>query len=164
MAEGWMVESLYDGTLQRTLIYCMSIKESPNIYMYIKNEVPKCTCIDMFHSETGDKKKSKIMEALKKPDSDLRFIVATSALGMGVDLVGFYNVILYECPKSVVDLVQEIGRVGRGGQNSTALLLYNSYHMIGVEKEVKEIYRAVERNTSNTINYYYNYKHILKNC
>lgn len=48
MAEGWMVESLYDGTLQRTLIYCMSIKESPNIYMYIKNEVPKCTCIDMF--------------------------------------------------------------------------------------------------------------------
>lgn len=155
MALGWIIEGLHDGTFPRTLIYCMSIKDSSNIYMYIKNEQLECTCIDMFHSETDDKKKSKIMEALKDPSSELKIVVATSALGMGVDLVGFYNVILYGCPISIVDLVQEIGRVGRDGQCSTALLLHNSYHMIGVEKEVKEVYKAGKStsNTTNTINY-----------
>lgn len=55
--------------------------------------------------EIGDKKKFKIMEVFKKLDSDLRFIVVISVLGMGVDFVGFYNVILYECFKFVVDFV-----------------------------------------------------------
>lgn len=57
MALEWMIESLYDGTMPITLIFCMLIKDLSYIYMYIKNEIPECTCIDMFHSETDDRKK-----------------------------------------------------------------------------------------------------------
>jgi superfamily II DNA helicase RecQ len=39
-------------------------------------------------------------------------------------------------PASVVDLIQEIGRIGRDGQNSVALILYDAYSF-RVDEEVK---------------------------
>ena len=60
-------------------------------------------------------------------------------VGMGIDIVNFSNVVLYDAPKTVIDLVQEIGRVGRDGSPSTALLLHNSYHLQNIDSEVKEL-------------------------
>jgi superfamily II DNA helicase RecQ len=46
-------------------------------------------------------------------------------------------------PASVVDLIQEIGRIGRDGQNSVALILYNAYSC-RVGQEVKNILKTVD--------------------
>ncbi|XP_061170261.1 putative ATP-dependent DNA helicase Q1 [Saccostrea echinata] len=96
----------------------------------------------MYHSETPLEKKEIILKAIQNPDSDLRLVIATSSLGMGVDCAKFYNVILYGPPKTVVELIQEIGRVGRDGQTSTALLLYNSFNLCKVESDVKNIIKS----------------------
>lgn len=63
----------------------------------------------MFHSESAEKTKDKIISDLGNPQSDLRIIIATSALGMGVDIQGFHSLVLYGPPLTTVDLIQGIG-------------------------------------------------------
>lgn len=52
----------------------------------------------MYHSGTVDKTKRNVISSLKDPQGKVRLIVATSALGMGVDIKGLYRVINYGPP------------------------------------------------------------------
>ncbi|XP_063419305.1 probable ATP-dependent DNA helicase RecS [Mytilus trossulus] len=138
MAMCWLVDGLCDKALPKTMIYCASSKDAANIYAYISTEIPNCKEVQMFHSETSPDSKKRIMECLKDPTSCIKVVIATSALGMGIDMIGFSNVIIYGAPKTIVDLIQEIGRVGRDGKEAVALLLHNSFHLRDVETEVKD--------------------------
>lgn len=66
----------------------------------------------------------------------MKIIVATSALGM--DIAYCHSVIFYRPPTSIVDFVQELGKVGRDGQPSSATILYSSQHKRHVDKDVKQ--------------------------
>lgn len=98
----------------------------------------------MFHSETPDAKKEKILDDFFNENGLLRIVIATSAFGMGIDITGTNNVILYGAPKQLVEVIQEIDRAGRDGTPALALLLYNSYHLRKVEQEMKDVYKLVE--------------------
>ena len=71
-----------------TIIYCNSIRDVGQIYNFLVTELsdmPKIEeHIEMYHSETSEEKK-KAIEYLTN-DSLLRIVVATSALGMGVNV------------------------------------------------------------------------------
>lgn len=112
MAMVWIIDALSDGTLPRTILYCTSIKDASNIYSYIITELPQCSEVQMFHSETPEDVKNKILQDLLDEKSATKLVIATSALGMGVDIRQYYSVILYGAPKSIVDTVQEIGGWG----------------------------------------------------
>lgn len=56
-------------------------------------------------------------------NSDLQLICATSAFGMGVDKDDIRFIIHYHQPTNLTDYVQEIGRAGRDGQQSVAVVL-----------------------------------------
>jgi superfamily II DNA helicase RecQ len=142
IAMSWLIDALTENKLPRTLLYCNSIKTASSLYSYIVAEIPECKSVEMYHSETPSDKKENILKAIQNPDSDVCVVIATSSLGMGVDCAKFYNVILYGPPKTVVDLIQEVGRVGRDGQASTALLLYNSFHLRDVESDVKNVIKS----------------------
>ena len=66
-------------------------------------------------------------------------MICTSALGMGIDVSECSNVILFGLPENMVDIVQEIGRIGRDGESSVALILFNAYHLRKLDKAVKDI-------------------------
>ncbi|XP_062613037.1 uncharacterized protein LOC134274817 [Saccostrea cucullata] len=78
----------------------------------------------------------------KDPSSKWNLIIATNALGMGIDVKDCHSLILFGAPRLIVDLLQEIGRVGRDQQPSLALLLHHGHHLSHVETEVKEFYKA----------------------
>lgn len=86
------------------------------------------------------KKKSDIIKKLQDGDSEIKVVIATSVLGMGIDIVNWNSVILYGIPSSITDLVQEVGRIGRDGKESIALLLYNKYHLQHAHISKKHIY------------------------
>ena len=47
--------------------------------------------------------------------------IATTALGMGVDIKGLHWIINYGPPSDIESYVQELGRAGRDGKQSEAL-------------------------------------------
>lgn len=57
-------------------------------------------------------------------ENQLDLICATSAFGMGVNKSDICYVIHYHLPPDLESYVQEIGRAGRDGQQSIAILLY----------------------------------------
>ncbi len=68
--------------------------------------------------------KAEILEEIKKETSNIRVIFATSALGMGVDAPNITRVIHIGPPCTLESYLQEIGRAGRRGQESTANLFF----------------------------------------
>lgn len=134
----WMVDFL--NLFPKTVIYCTSIRDVSRIYSYLTSEVPESvTYCDMFHSETPEATKNKILTDLCDTNGKLKIVIATSALGMGIDIPNTNCVILYGVPKQIVEVIQEIGRVGRDGSMALAVVLYNSVHLRHVEQDVKDI-------------------------
>jgi superfamily II DNA helicase RecQ len=51
------------------------------------------------------------------------YMVATAALGTGIDVAGITHVIHLEGPRSIIDYAQEAGRAGRAGERVTAVII-----------------------------------------
>ena len=80
----------------------------------------------MYTRASSDDIKKKILESFMTKGGKLRLLMATSAFSMGVDCPDIQNVVHIGPPSSLVQYVQESGRVGRNGTSSVALLLYGN--------------------------------------
>lgn len=69
---------------------------------------------------------SMISKELKESTSRVRLVFCTSSVGMGFDAKGIERVIHGKPPRSLSDYFQQIGRCGRAGQKSIAILYYNA--------------------------------------
>ena len=80
----------------------------------------------LFHAHTTTTMKHRVIAQLNKPDSHLRVVFATTALGMGVNTYYVKNVIHITPPSSLEAYFQEVGRAGRSGCLASAKLYYNN--------------------------------------
>ena len=58
--------------------------------------------------------------------NQLEIICATSAFGMGINKENIRYVIHFHMPQQMESYLQEIGRAGRDGKQSIAILLYST--------------------------------------
>src|SRR5690606_16769917 len=102
------------------IIYFSSKKMADEIALLIRSQTSLAA--ESYHSslETGDK--IKIQHQFIQGAIDV--ICATSAFGMGINKNNIRFVFHYHLPASPEAYLQEIGRAGRDGQPSVALLFY----------------------------------------
>jgi superfamily II DNA helicase RecQ len=95
----------------------------------------------MYHKSTHQDSKDRSINEFKKGDSHIRCIVATMALGMGLDIRDVDLVMHIGCPKTLVSYWQDSGRCARDGRARYSLILYDKFTLSlkTTEKEVAQL-------------------------
>lgn len=81
----------------------------------------------MYHKCTHETSKQRILDKFSKANSVIRCIVATVALGMGIDIPDVWLTVHICCPKSIISYWQEAGRCARDGQQGFSVILYDNF-------------------------------------
>ena len=153
----WLTEKLsVDGKrCPKHLIYCRRISDCSKLYRFFEDELgdkaytergakkSENRLFNMYHSRTIDKIKQDILQSIPNRDSNLRVLIATNAVGMGLDFQCNY-VINYGPPSEFDDYLQQIGRVGRDGTQSHSVLLYHGQQLRKVTPEMLSFVKNTE--------------------
>ena len=89
------------------------------------SEIFGAKTVDLLHGKMRESEKEKVMKEFAKPDSDLKLLVATTVVEVGID-VPDATIILIENAENfgLSQLHQLRGRVGRSEKKSFCILLY----------------------------------------
>ena len=102
------------------IVYCFSRKQVEELYAELKDAGISVT---KYHAGLSDEERTENQKLFIRDETDV--MVATVAFGMGINKPNVRYVIHFDLPKSLEQYYQEIGRAGRDGNASTALLLYS---------------------------------------
>ena len=131
----------------RTLIYCKSIKDITELFMFFDKSLGDKGYVDseeksqlfaMYFHNTLDSRKEEIRKDLFNTDGHFRVVICSSALGMGVDIPKVCSVYHYGVPKDMEDYLQEFGCAGRSGEDAHAKLFYRPVHMLGCSQAMRD--------------------------
>ena len=116
--------------------FCRNYRDCSNIYANLiyymdvyKTDPPGCPNLlkhrlfTMYTRASTPEMKAKVMLAFCN-DTNLRIVIATSAFSMGINCRNIQQVIHWGSPSDLEQYVQEIGRAGRDGSKSQAILMY----------------------------------------
>lgn len=109
------------GADGRIVVYCATRRNVDIVCNYLSKQFPGevVKCHAYMDSDRREKHELKFINGSK------RILVATTAFGMGVDVPDIRLVIHFNLPLSAIDYYQQIGRAGRDGKKSCAVLLYS---------------------------------------
>ena len=100
------------------IIYCATRVQVEELYEELSGEFS----IGYYHGGLESNQRRMLQQQFI--ENQLQFLIATNAFGMGINKPDIRLVVHYELPDSLENYAQEIGRAGRDGQQSYALLLY----------------------------------------
>ena len=119
-ADSQVVEYIRHHTGDSGIIYCYSRKKVDELTATLDKLGYSALS---YHAGLTDEVRAKNQDLFIK--DEVQIMVATIAFGMGIDKPNVRFVINYDLPKSIEEYYQEIGRAGRDGLPSSALLLYS---------------------------------------
>lgn len=122
-----------------------------------KSPVPENRLFGMYHKDYTPRMKSLIITELRKVNPVLRLVLATVALGMGLDAPSVSRVIHFRPPTNLEKYFQEIGRAGRKGQQAVSTMYYNNSDIAANRSGLSVDMTHFCRNTSTCLR-----KHLLQ--
>ena len=118
------------------MIFCQTRKQCALVYSafreclgndFFVQKTPdnKKRMMEMFHAVTPESVKKHILDSITQANGHIRILACTVAFGMGVNCKGVDRIIHFGPSKNLESYVQECGRAGRDGEQSSCLLLHN---------------------------------------
>lgn len=151
----WVVSEVREKGLSMSpiIIYCRSLMAVGRVFCHLKAELGKDAWVNrdpeqraenlligMFHSKTLPQYKQRVLSSFTGEGS-CRVVVATTALGMGLNFPNVSHVVMYGAPEDAETIVQQAGRAGRNALPSHAVL-YTIKGSTRVNKTVKAVVHA----------------------
>ncbi|TXK45810.1 DNA helicase RecQ [Pontibacter qinzhouensis] len=118
---------------QPGIIYCLSRNSTESLAGKLKKEGYNAT---YYHAGMSANQRAKAQEDFLR--DNVQLVCATIAFGMGIDKSNVRWVIHYNLPKNIESYYQEIGRAGRDGAKSDALLFYSYSDVMNLRSMLTE--------------------------
>ncbi|KAL9988747.1 hypothetical protein ACROYT_G003230 [Oculina patagonica] len=153
---GWLVKLVKEKNMHtpKSIIFCSTMHDVAQVFGFLlaelgagaystgKPQTPENRLVGIYHSLTLPKYKSRVSQSFKENVGQIRVVIATSALSMGVNFPDVRYVVHIGPARSVVDHIQEAGRAGRDGNQAHNVVLFHGNQLSYCDKAVKEFVRA----------------------
>ena len=117
-----------------------------------------CRLFAIYFHNTPDKKKEDILADLLQSEGHFRIVIATNALGMGVNIPQLNTISHYGPPRAIESYMQEIGRAGRTGCQAEATIYFKPMHLIGCSEDIKGFVTGVNTCRRQVLEAYFSEK------
>ena len=152
----WLVNLAKENgpTTPKTIIFCSTYNEIAAVFVYLlrmlqddvfvpgQPKSPANRIVGIFHSMTLKNYKDRVMDSFKANAGNVRTVLASSALGMGVNFPDVRFVIHLGPLRSIVDHVQQSGRAGRDGKQAYNVIVTSNKNLAYCEGDVRDFARA----------------------
>ncbi len=115
------IRKMSEGKVAPAIIYCGTRKQCEHVTVIVKKITGK-QLITYYHAGMKPERRKDVQEAFM--DSDVPWVAATNAFGMGVNKPDVRHVLHYGLPGSIEAWYQEVGRAGRDEKRADCITMY----------------------------------------
>ena len=137
-----------------TIIFCKTVNDIVSLLtfflmklgnsgLYVNGEGPiheRCL-LGVYYSQTPKRHKDYVTSSFEGVSGNVRVVLATTSLSMGVDFPHVKYVIHYGPSNNLTSHLQEAGRGGRDGNQAYHITVYQGRHLTTCEADIKNAVR-----------------------